>query len=700
MEAALSRKPMTSTTSAVFSRLLLLLALAVPTTLWGQTATGELSITITDPSGAIIKDAEVTITGADTGATVRVLKSNDRGIAEVPVLQPGRYNTHIVMPGFETVDRTGVSVNVGSIISLDITLTLGESNETVTVNGDAPLIDDKSETIAQVINAKELTDLPLNGRNYLEAANYIPGVIPTSSGRDNSFSAYGNTGLQNAFLLDGSRNVNYLRGLDNQQRDMVRPPLDALLQFTIQTSNFSAEFGASAGAVVNAITKSGTKAFHGSAYDFLRNSTLDSTNRFATLGKPLLVRNQFGASLGGPVWREKAFFFGAYEGIHQRSEGNGRVIVPTALERMGDFSKTTTTSATGVVTVTPIFDPSTTVGTGTAATRRQFTGNIIPAARINAIGQMLANLYPLPNLPSAGLNTYTRNAPSRLESKNAIGRVDYQISPKDSVFARYAHAIQNTANEATLLPPASNPGVSTITTKGIGTGYTRVITNSLLDELRFSWTRVIINSGGIAPRNEIIPGSLDPLINTGTPSFGVGIYAGLGGQAPCCASSPLAKSSDVYDIANNVSYSHGKHQIKFGGDFLIIKPKTFSTIGGRSNFGFSGAFTQNPRARGSSGSALADLLLGDANTLTTGTEAQSDERGNAYGIYATDQYQISDSLTLNYGVRYEYSSPFIETQDHLGNFILDPGSPFYGKIVFAGNPAFPRSLIYPDRVVS
>ncbi|MBW8870060.1 MAG: TonB-dependent receptor plug domain-containing protein, partial [Acidobacteriales bacterium] len=232
-----------------------------------------------------------------------------------------------------------------------------------------------------MVSAKQVTDLPLNGRNYLDAANYVPGAIPTSSGRDNSFSAYGNTGLQNAFLLDGARNVNYLRGLDNQSRDMVRPPLDALREFTVQTSNFSAEYGAAAGGVVNAITKSGTNQIHGSAYDFLRNDDLDAQNYFATT-KPLLVRNQYGGSLGGPVLRDNMFFFAAYEGLHQRDESPATATVPTALERAGNFSQTRNAAGT----VVPIYDPATTVGTGTTATRTQFAGNIIPSNRLNAIG--------------------------------------------------------------------------------------------------------------------------------------------------------------------------------------------------------------------------------------------------------------------------------------------------------------------------
>ena len=665
--------------------------LSAPAFALGQAATGELSITITDPSGAALKDAEVTITGTDTGATVRVLKTNDRGIAEVPLLQPGRYNTHIAATGFKTIDRTGVTVSVGNIISLDLALTLGESTDTVTVTGEPPLIEDKSDTIAQVVSGKQVTDLPLNGRNYLDAANYVPGVIPTSAGRDNSFAAYGNTGLQNAFLLDGARNVNYLRGLDNQARDMVRPPLDALREFTVQTSNFSAEYGAAAGGVVNAITKSGTNQVHGSAYDFFRNDDLDAQNYFAST-RPLLVRNQYGGSLGGPIKRDKAWIFAAYEGLHQRDETPSTATVPTALERMGDFSQTR--GASGAVL--PIFDPATTAGTGTTATRAQFNNNVIPAGRLNTIGLALAQYYPLPNAPSLGVNIYKRNAPERIDSKNGIIRGDVQISQKDSIFARYAHTVSATANEAALPSPAADPGVATTISKGIGFGYTRILTNSLIDEFRFSWTTVGIASAGTQARNEIIPGSLDLRVFTGTPTINVSNISALGGQAACCGNSPLNKTSGVFDWADNLSWSHGRHQFKVGADLLWIRPHTFATSNGRSTFGFTGVFSQSPGARGASGNAIADLLLGDANSLTTGTVAENEERGTAYGIYAADQWQVSEALTLNYGVRYEYATPFTETQNRMGNFVLDPG-PLYGQLIFSGNPLRPRGLIYGDK---
>lgn len=188
---------------------------------------------------------------------------------------------------------------------------------------------------------KQIVQLPLNGRNYLELGRLAAGAIPSQGSRDQTFSAYGNGGLQNAFLMDGARNESYLRGLDNRARDILRPPLDALAEFQVQTSNFSAEFGASAGAIVSAITKNGTNRIHGSAYNFLRNDNLDAADFFAQAGKkPLLVQNIFGASAGGPIVKDRAWIFGAYEGTRQRNEAASLATVPTAAMQQGNFGST------------------------------------------------------------------------------------------------------------------------------------------------------------------------------------------------------------------------------------------------------------------------------------------------------------------------------------------------------------------------
>jgi hypothetical protein len=373
-------------------------ALAACVVLPAQTSTGEIDITVQDISGAVIPKAAIAITGSDTGNRARSIATNEVGLAEAPLLPPGSYDISVTAPGFEKLLRRGIVLRVGDVLTLRLTLTPGSATEEITVTGQTPLLEEKSVTLGQIMDQREIVQLPLNGRNYLELGRLAAGAIPSQGSRDQTFSAYGNSGLQNAFLMDGARNENYLRGLDNRARDMLRPPLDALSEFQVQTSNFSAEFGASAGAVVSAVTKSGTNQWHGSAYDFLRNDRLDAFNFFAQPGsKPLLVQNQYGGSVGAPLVKNRAWIFGAYEGTHTRSELVGFATVPTAAMRQGNFGSTA------------IFDPLSTAPNpnGSGYIRTQFQGNLIPASRFDKIGQEVLGFYPLPNLPGLA-NDYTK----------------------------------------------------------------------------------------------------------------------------------------------------------------------------------------------------------------------------------------------------------------------------------------------------
>ncbi|MGH9666283.1 MAG: carboxypeptidase regulatory-like domain-containing protein, partial [Bryobacteraceae bacterium] len=515
--------------------LLFLMAAFLP----AQTSTGEIDITVQDPTGAVIPKADIAITGSQTGNQVRTLATNGSGLAAAPLLQPGAYDIAVSVTGFEKLLRRGIVLHVGDVFTLRLTLTPGSTTEQVTVVGQTPLLEEKSNTLGQVMETRQIVQLPLNGRNYLDLGRLAAGAIPSQGSRDNTFSAYGNGGLQNAFLLDGARNENYLRGLDNRARDMLRPPLDAISEFQVQTSNYSAEFGASAGAVVSAITKNGTNQIHGSAYDFLRNDQLDAEDFFAKTNKPLLVQNQFGASAGGPIVKDRAWIFGAYEGTHIRSEAAGLATVPTAAMAQGNFGSTA------------IFDPLSTVQNpkGSGYTRTQFPGNAIPASRFDKIGAQLLGYYPLPNQAGA-VNNYAANVPQIQDNHNMVVRGDLQISSKDSIFVR-GSVTRFTQNVNTTLPaPAQDPVARTIPSQGIGVGYTRTFTATLVNELRFSWTRLTINNDEITPLDEIVAGTLDPAIKHGTPSFNVTGFAAIGAQPGCCGNSPLVKSSGVWDISD------------------------------------------------------------------------------------------------------------------------------------------------------
>ncbi|MEO7144733.1 MAG: carboxypeptidase regulatory-like domain-containing protein [Bryobacteraceae bacterium] len=652
-----------------------------------QTSTGEIDITVQDSTGAVIPKATIAITGADTGNLARTLATNAVGLAQAPLLQPGAYNIAISATGFEKLLRSGIVVRVGDVLNLRLTLTPGNTTEEITVVGQTPMLEEKSVTLGHVMEERQMVQLPLNGRNYLDLGRLAPGAIPSQGSRDQSFSAYGNTGLQNAFLLDGARNENYLRGLDNRARDMLRPPLDALSEFQVQTSNYSAEFGASAGAVISAITKSGTNQIHGSAYDFLRNDRLDAADFFAQAGsKPLLVQNQYGGSLGAPIWKDHAWIFGAYEGTHTRSESVGLTTVPTAAMRQGNFGSTA------------IFDPLSTVPnpSGSGSVRAQFPGNVIPASRFDKLGQQLLSEYPLPNLPGLA-NDYTANVPELQANHNMVVRGDVQASAKDSLFARVSVTRFSLDANNTLPAPVQDPVDRTINSEGVGFGYTRTFTATIVNEFRFSWTRLTLDQDATVPLNQIIPGTIDPRIKSGTPIFNVTGFAAIGSQPGIVGNSPLTKSSGVWDISDNFSKSFGKHLLKFGADLQAINPSTFSALNGRGSFGFSGVFSQDPQNRAKTGSPAADLLLGDANSLTTGTVAQAVERGRYGGWYAQDQWAVTPTFTLNLGLRYELFLPFVETQNRMANFILDPSDPRYGHMVLAGDPSKPRSLLTLDK---
>lgn len=645
-----------------------------------QTATGEIDLSIVDPSGAAVPNAQVQLLSSEGGNIVRTLTTGGSGSAAATFLQPGTYDIQVSAQGFDSVTQKGIVVHVGQTVDLPIKLSVGAASQSVTIVAEAPLVEQKSSTLAQVTEEHQIAQLPLNGRNYLQLANLTAGTVPSTGSRDNSFSAYGNTGLQNAFLLDGGRNDNYLRGLDNRSRDMVRPPLDAVNEFTVQTSNYSAEFGASAGGVVNVITKTGTNQLHGSAYDFLRNDNLDAADYFAVNGhKPLLVQNQYGGSLGGPVIRNHLWLFGAYEGLHDRSETAALSTVPTADLRAGRFGST------------PIYDPATL----SAGQRSQFPGNVIPADRFNSLGLQLLQEDPLPNLAGSA-NNYASDPARIQQSHNGLLRGDWQVSAKDSMFVRYAVTRSSLYVESALPLPVQTPANQNIDSEGVSYGYTRTFSPTVVNEFRLNWTRLTLAQDATQPLNAIIPGSLDPAIKSSTPQFNVNGYATIGAQPGCCNNDPLTKSSGVWDISDNLSKSLSHHLFKMGADVQEIRPSTESALGGRGSFTFNGVFSQDPAHRSGTGNSVADLLLGLANSASTGTIANAVERGKYMGLYFNDQWTVTPNFTLNLGVRYEIFFPYTETNNRMGNFVLEPGSPDYGKLVFAGIQGQSRSLLSTD----
>ncbi len=667
------------------ARILFLLLLSVCAG-YAQTSSGSISGTVYDPSGAVIPGAQVKLSGTETGELVRTLTTDNLGAFSAPLLRPSVYTVEASAQGFKTLRRTGIVLRVDDTLALRLTLDPGATTESINVTAAAELLEERTNAVGQVVDEKTMQQLPLNGRNYLQLGSLAAGAVPSRS-RDRTISAYGNRGLQNAFLLDGARNQSYLRGLDNRQRDAMRPQLEAIAEFKVQTSNYSAEYGASAGSVINVVTKSGSNEIHGSAFEFLRNNKMDARDFFlpATSKQPLYIQHQFGGSLGGPFVKNRAWWQGAFQRTHI-SEGETNVsTVPLVAERGGVFA-------------TPMYDPATTRTNpaGAGFVRDLFPNNTIPAARFDRVGKPLMDRYPVPNLPGAARN-YVSNPLQATRSNNATGRADLRVSDKDSVFFRFS-LDDGTYNRLPALPIGAQTGTNRETpARSYGVGYTRIVSPTMVNEVRFAYNYIAVNQDGTLPLENLVAGALDPKVTSAFPTFAPTGYATLGDQPAGFSNVPLYKSSKVWNFSDNFSVVKNKHTMKMGVDFQMLDIPTFATLSGRGSFGFTGVFTQNPQRRPGSGSGLGDLLLGLPNAITVGSPSDANERANNTYFYFQDDWTVTSKLTLNLGLRYELTNPFWDKNNRLANLVLDSGHPLFGQYVLAGDGRMPRSLMEADR---
>lgn len=664
----------------------LLLALFAAAVAAAQTSTGTLTGVVLDPSGAVIPGAQVRLLGTETGEQVRELTTTADGSFVAPLLRPAAYTVQVTAQGFKNLVRSGIVLRVDEQLSLRLTLETGSPAESITVSASAELVEASSNTVGQVVDERSIQQLPLNGRNYLSLGNLTAGAVPATRSRDRSFSAYGNRSLQNAFLLDGARNQNYLRGLDNRARDAMRPSLEAIAEFKVQTSNYSAEYGASAGAVVNVVTKSGTNQFHGSAFEFLRNNRMDARDYFlpATSKQPLYIQHQFGGALGGPIVRNRAWFMASYQRTHISEGDVGTATIPLQAERSGTFAA-------------PIFDPLTTRANpgGTGSIRTPFAGNMIPASRFDRIGKALVDRFPDPNLPGTARN-WVSNPLQATRSNTATIRGDLKLSNKDTLFVRFS-LDDGVFSRLPVLPVGAQTGVDReIPARSWGVGHTRVISPAIVNELRFAFNYVGTVQDATLPLDPIIQGSLDPQVKSSIPTFAAAGYATLGDQPANFGNNPVTKKSNVWNFSDNLSWVRGKHTMKMGFDFQYLDIPTFAALQGRGAWAFSGVFTQNPQARPGTGSSVADLLLGLPNSITVGSPSNAKERARNYYAYFQDDWAVTSRLTLNAGIRYEITSPFYDANNRLANLVLEPGA-LNRQYVLAGDARLPRSLQSLDR---
>ena len=673
-----------------------------PFTVNGQADTGTIVGTVADSSGAGVPNAAVTVTqvGTDTKTSV---KTDAQGTYIATPLRIGNYAVSVEVNGFKTETRTGIVLQVQDRLRVNFALQIGSVNETVNVAAAVPVVDTESSALGDVIGSEQITDLPLNGRDYTQLATLTTGVIkitengggingstsPTNGNAGGAFAVNGTRGNLNNFLLDG---------VDNNSNDnagnILKTNVDAIQEFKVQTSNYSAEFGRSGGAVINATIKSGTNAFHGTAFEFLRNSALDARGYFEPPGQPKAPfrQNQFGATLGGRIRKDKTFFFMDYQGTRIGTAQTDISTVPTPAEIGGDFSALLSGG-------TQIYDPQSTTTVNGQTVRTPFAGNIIPASRLDPISSAVARLYPASNVPGALTNNYVVNAPGNEQVHQADVRVDHNLSERQQIFARFSLSQTNRLQQPPLPGLADGGSYSTGTyiddTRGAVIGYTFTITPTMVNEVRIGFNRehYVDNtpaygqnypSAGLA-----VPGVPNNATINGLTLFQISAYHTLGEPGY----TPTTSTSQEFQYGDTLSIVRGHHTLKMGPQVRFSQFNLFQIGQPRGSFSFSGEFTaDSPSSGDGSGNALADMLLGLPTTSTISTLTYFGNRQRTYGGFIMDDYKVSPTLTLNLGIRYDYTSPITEAHNQQSNFDFATG-----QLVVAGQGGASAGLVTTDK---
>lgn len=633
-----------------------------------QTYRGSLRGTVYDPNGAAIPGAQIKLTNVASGES-RTAMSSSEGQYAISSLQPGDYRLEVEKSGFSKGDER-VQVLVNQELRVNVTLPVGNPTVDDVYSTDAFLKKD-SASLGTVIENRQVDGLPLDGRNFYELSLLVPGAAPAAPGSagsvrgDFAFSVNGAREDGNNFLLDGVYNVD-----PKLNTFGVRPPVDAIREFETLTSSYDASFGRNPGAQVNVILKSGTNAFHGSLFEFHRNGALDARNFFAPSSepKPKYLRNQFGASIGGPINHDKTFFFADYEGTRSR-EGITRITnVPTLLERAGNFSQ----SLFGA----PI-DPF---------TQQPFPGGIITSQRFNAVGRALLNLYPLPNR-NVPLQNFVSSPIQRDRNDSFDARIDHRAGKADFSF-RYS------CGNRDLFEPFTGPAFSLV--PGFGDTVKRRSQNAMA-ALNYVFTPNLVNEARVALSR--VAGSVTQEASRRNPDLGLPVIspnardAGLSfttvtGLSPLGdeGNNPQNSVTNVYQILDTATYIRGNHLIKFGGDLRFSQQNAFRDVESRGRLQFS-PFAQI------SGNALADLLLGYP-LLTSVARVDNPQhlRTQSYNFFLNDSFRVSPRLTLTAGLRYEYNSPPVDAQDRANVFDLATRT-----LVRVGTNGVPRGGVDADK---
>jgi hypothetical protein len=685
-----------------------------------QVDTGTILGTVTDATGAVIPGAIVTIVNQETAAQLTAKTKSD-GRFEFTPLHIGKYSVVVEAASFKKETVQNVTLDIQQQALVNVVLKTGTATESVVVTEAPELMQTQSSSVGQVIEEKAIENLPLNGRDYTMLVFLTPGVtIPQQGARaSNQFVANGARVAQNDYLLDGidnnSNSVDYLDG----KADVIKPPVDAIGEFKMMTSDFPAEFGRAGGAIVNATLKSGSNKLHGSVWEFFRNDALDAYNNYFTpdatqSAKPELRQNQFGATAGGRIWKDKTFWFADYEGTRILNGSNySGLTVPTGVENSSGFTNfQDLLGVNGTFTRTDllgrsfengqIFDPATTrsvtkgtvdpatglAATGTGYVREAFANNQIPAGRLDANAIKLLQLFPAPTVSGVVVSNYNTVKVDSNDTNTADIRIDQHFRDQDQAFFHYDY-ISSVRN---VPPPFSGvadggpyaAGFEIYNTRGFALGYTHSFSPTLVNEVRLGYTRghdtrnpADDSTLGI-PAQFGIAGVPQLPLNGGLPYLGIGTLSGLGGSGWL----PGNRFSDTEQMTENLTKVYKKHTFKGGGEFQYIYFPWLAPPASKGNFYFDGNYTSIP-TQGDGLTGRAQFLISPENaTVPNGVNMSGGmdqfyasnfgtvhADRNYFGTYFQDDWAITPKLTLNLGVRWEHFCLTGETGGAQANFV-------------------------------
>lgn len=630
-----------------------------------QQVTGTILGAVQDSSSAIVVGAQITARNQDTGLT-RSMQSNAQGEYRLDFLPPGNYDLEVANSGFRSFRQTGVTLQVGQSARVDVQLQLGEASSTVTVEGGVPAVNTAEATVGQTTTSEQITTLPLVNRTPYSLLTLTPGVQNTSSAITLGFPAQrtfingGSDATMGSvnYYLDGGPNISSLRNTGN-----AVPNPDALEEFRVDTSNYSAEYGRFGNGVINVVTRSGTNAFHGSAFEFFRNTHLNA-NTWNALTKPPLHRNQFGGTFGGAIIKNKTFFFGSYSGLRQTTTFFlNSAVVPTAAQRAGNFSALSK----------QIIDP---------LNGQAFAGNRIPTSRFDATALNILNQYiPLANRPNS---VYQGLVPSPYNTDEYLIKVDHLINERQRLTVSYFTTSGNNAVVPGITQNGSSPNLPwsvqayTWRQQNANVSYTWTLTPALVNQAWISYTRYFggrTNVPAISLRD--LGSSFTPQGPPALPQIGVSGYFTLGQGI----AGPVA-GDNIYNVRDLASYTIGRHSLRFGGEVSLAKDIQQTLLNNYGVFSFTGAKT-GPRTN--QGDAFADYLLG--LPITMNQDAPEDAYYNFWstGLFLQDDFKIHPRLTMNLGLRWDVQTPPTDPYDRQQTFVAGAQSTVL--------PSAPRGLL-------